>query len=119
MALQRVDLEAGTLYVDRQVTQDGENEKARTTRQKAITKGRGRAHCIRHMKWRDLDEGRAVPLPASIAARISDHVRHYGAYSVKQGPNRLAGTEQWSNLVDLISVIGSPRPAAGAHRCGR
>ncbi|MFE0644596.1 tyrosine-type recombinase/integrase [Streptomyces sp. NPDC058877] len=63
-----------------------------------MTKGRGRAHCIRHLKWRDLDEGRAVPLPASIAARISDHVRHYGTYSVKQGPNRLAGDYLFSNV---------------------
>ncbi|GAA3398840.1 hypothetical protein [Streptomyces roseoviridis] len=50
VTLQQFDFEAGVLYVDRQVTQDGESEKPRTARQKAITKGRGRAHRVRHLK---------------------------------------------------------------------
>ncbi|MFD4861019.1 tyrosine-type recombinase/integrase [Streptomyces atratus] len=98
VTLQQFDLESGTLYVDRQVTQDGENEEPKTAVQKAITKGRGRAHCVRHLKWRDLDEGRAVPVPPTIAAKVQEHVRLYGTFRVEEGPNRLEGDYLFSNV---------------------
>ncbi|MFH9862272.1 tyrosine-type recombinase/integrase [Streptomyces sp. NPDC017202] len=98
VTLQQFDLENGTLYVDRQVTQDGENEEPKTAVQKAITKGRGRAHCVRHLKWRDLDEGRAVPVPPTIAAKVQEHVRMYGTFRVEEGPNRLEGDYLFSNI---------------------
>lgn len=98
VTLQQFDLEGGTLYVDRQVTQDGENEEPKTAVQKAITKGRGRAHCVRHLKWRDLDEGRAVPVPPTIAAKVQEHVRMYGTIRVEEGPNRLEGDYLFSNI---------------------
>ncbi|MFF9336825.1 tyrosine-type recombinase/integrase [Streptomyces albogriseolus] len=98
VTLQQFDLESGTLYVDRQVTQDGENEEPKTAVQKAITKGRGRAHCVRHLKWRDLDEGRAVPVPPTIVAKVQEHVRRYGTLSVEEGPNRLEGDYLFSNI---------------------
>ncbi|GAA2264232.1 hypothetical protein GCM10010415_30170 [Streptomyces atrovirens] len=98
VTLQQFDLESGTLYVDRQVTQDGENEEPKTAVQKAITKGRGRAHCVRHLKWRDLDEGRAVPVPPTIAAKVQEHVRMYGTFRVEEGPNRLEGDYLFSNI---------------------
>ncbi|MET9953824.1 hypothetical protein ABZ135_20020 [Streptomyces sp. NPDC006339] len=98
VTLQQFDFEVGVLYVDRQVTQDGENEKPNTARQAAITKGRGRAHCVRHLKRRDMDEGRAVPLPAYIAAKVKGHVRLYGAFRVEERPNRLKGDCVFSNV---------------------
>ncbi|MER6121957.1 tyrosine-type recombinase/integrase [Streptomyces sp. NPDC001795] len=98
VTLQQFDFEGGTLYVDRQVTQDGENEEPKTAVQKAKTKGRGRAHCIRHLKWRDLDEGRAVPVPPSIAAKVQEHVRLYGTFRVEEGLNRLEGDYLFSNI---------------------
>lgn len=98
VTLQQIDFEAGTLFVDRQVTQDGENEKPKTPRQRARTKGRGRAHRIRHLKWRDMDEGRAVPLPAYIAAKVREHVRLHGTFRVEEGLNRLAGDYLFSNV---------------------
>ncbi|MEU8810975.1 tyrosine-type recombinase/integrase [Streptomyces violaceoruber] len=98
VTLQQFDLESGTLYVDRQVTQDGENEEPKTAVQKAITKGRGRAHCVRHLKWRDLDEGRAVPVPPTIAAKVQEHIRMYGTFRVEEGPNRLEGDYLFSNI---------------------
>ncbi|WP_329594594.1 site-specific integrase [Streptomyces sp. NBC_01362] len=98
VTLQQFDLESGTLYVDRQVTQGGDNEEPKTAVQKAITKGRGRAHCVRHLKWRDLDEGRAVPVPPTIAAKVQEHVRLYGTFRVEEGPNRLEGDYLFSNV---------------------
>lgn len=98
VTLKQFDFEAGTLYVDRQITQDGENEVPQTRVQKAITKGKGRAHCIRHLKWRDLDEGRAVPLPATIAAKAKEHIRLYGTFRVDGGLNRLEGDYLFSNV---------------------
>ncbi|MFI8392211.1 tyrosine-type recombinase/integrase [Streptomyces sp. NPDC085540] len=98
VTLQQIDFEAGLIYVDRQITQDGENEEPRTAVQKAITKGRGRAHCIRHLKWRDLDEGRAVPLPPTIAAKVQEHVERYGSFHVENGVNRLQGDYLFSNI---------------------
>ncbi|MFJ5974626.1 tyrosine-type recombinase/integrase [Streptomyces sp. NPDC093060] len=98
VTLQQFDFESGTLYVDRQVTQDGENEEPRTTVQKAITKGRGRAHCVRHLKWRDLDEGRAVPIPPTIATKVQEHIRLYGTFRVEEGLNRLEGDYLFSNI---------------------
>ncbi|MFK4688201.1 tyrosine-type recombinase/integrase [Streptomyces pristinaespiralis] len=98
VTLQQFDFESGTLYVDRQVTQDGENEEPRTAVQKAITKGRGRAHCIRNLKWRDLDEGRAVPVPPTIAVKVQEHVRVYGTFRVEEGLNRLEGDYLFSNI---------------------
>ncbi|MGW4162476.1 tyrosine-type recombinase/integrase [Streptomyces sp. NPDC004788] len=98
VTLHQFDFEAGVLYVDRQITQDGENEKPKTARQKAITKGRGRAHRVRHLKWRVLDEGRAIPLPAFIAAKVKEHVRLHGTFRVEEGPNRLKGDYLFSNV---------------------
>ncbi|RKT08238.1 site-specific recombinase XerD [Streptomyces sp. 3211.6] len=98
VSLQQIDFEAGVLYVDRQITQDGENEEPRTRRQKAATKGRGRAHCIRHLKWRDQDEGRGVPIPTTIAAKIRDHIDKYGTYRVETGLNRIEGDYLFSNV---------------------
>ncbi|MEU3556384.1 tyrosine-type recombinase/integrase [Streptomyces fragilis] len=98
VTLQQFDFESGTLHVDRQVTQDGENEEPKTAVQKAITKGRGRAHCVRHLKWRDLDEGRAVPVPPTIAAKVQEHVRLHGTFRVEEGPNRLEGDYLFSNV---------------------
>ncbi|WP_078963322.1 tyrosine-type recombinase/integrase [Streptomyces durhamensis] len=95
--LQQFDFESGTLYVDRQVAQDGENEEPKTAVQKAITKGRGRAHCIRRLKWRDLDEGRAVPVPPTIVAKVQEHVRLYGTFRVEEGLNR-RGDYLFSNI---------------------
>ncbi|GHC57731.1 tyrosine-type recombinase/integrase [Streptomyces cinnamoneus] len=63
-----------------------------------MTKGRGRAHCIRHLKWRDQDEGRSVPLPATIAAKIHEHLRLYGTFRVEDGLNRIAGDYLFSNI---------------------
>ncbi|WP_328485923.1 tyrosine-type recombinase/integrase [Streptomyces zaomyceticus] len=98
VTLQQFDLEEGTLYVDRQITQDGENEEPVTAVQKARTKGRGRFHCIRQLKWRDLDEGRAVPLPPTIAAKVTEHIRLYGTFRVEDGLNRLEGDYLFSNV---------------------
>lgn len=98
VTLQQLDLESGMLYVNRQITQDGENEEPKTAVQKAITKGRGRAHCVRHLKWRDLDEGRAVPVSPTIAAKVQEHVRLYGTFRVEEGPNRLEGDYLFSNV---------------------
>ncbi|WP_405792544.1 site-specific integrase [Streptomyces sp. NBC_00029] len=98
VTLQQFDFEAGLIFVDRQVTQDGENEEPKTAVQKAITKGRGRAHCVRHLKWRDLDEGRAVPLPPSIAAKVQEHVQRYGTFRVRDAVNRLPGDYLFSNV---------------------
>jgi integrase len=93
-----VDFETGILYVDRQVAQDGESEKPRTPRQKAATKGRGRAHRVRHLKWRDQDEGRAVPMPATVAAKVRRHIEEYGTYRVENGLNRIEGDYLFSNV---------------------
>ncbi|GGX75819.1 tyrosine-type recombinase/integrase [Streptomyces hiroshimensis] len=98
VSLQQIDFENGTLHVDRQITQDGKNEEPTTKRQKAVTKGRGRAHCIRHLKWRDQDEGRSVPLPATIAAKIREHLQLHGTFRVEDGLNRIAGDYLFSNI---------------------
>ncbi|WP_329404444.1 tyrosine-type recombinase/integrase [Streptomyces melanogenes] len=98
VCLQQIDFEAGVLYVDRQTTQDGENEEPKTRRQRAVTKGRGRAQCIRHLKWRDQDEGRAVPIPTTIAAKIRQHIEQYGTYRVENGLNRIEGDYLFSNV---------------------
>ncbi|MFD7738016.1 tyrosine-type recombinase/integrase [Kitasatospora sp. NPDC059800] len=98
VSLGQFDFEAGVLNVDRQVTQDGENEKPRTRRQAAITKGRGRAHQIRHLKWRDEDESRSVPIPPIISQKVLEHVAEFGTYRVEEGPNRMAGDYLFSNL---------------------
>lgn len=98
VSLQQFDFEAGTLYVDRQITQDGENTDAQTKVQKAITKGRGRAHTIRHLKWRDRDEGRAVPLPHTIATKVKEHIKRYGALRIEKGLNRMAGDYLFANV---------------------
>jgi integrase len=98
VTLQQFDVDSGTLHVDRQVPQNGENEEPKTAVQKAITKGRGRAHCIRHLKRPDLDEGRAVPVPPTIAVKVEEHVRLYGTFRVEEGPNRLEGDYLFSNI---------------------
>ncbi|WP_329343824.1 site-specific integrase [Streptomyces sp. NBC_01352] len=98
VTLQQFDFEAGMLYVDRQITQDGENEAPRTKRQKANTKGRGRAHTIRHLKWRDYDEGRGVPLPRTIEAKVREHIRCYGTFRVETGLNRMEGDYLFANV---------------------
>ncbi|MEX2984274.1 tyrosine-type recombinase/integrase [Streptomyces sp. C36] len=98
VSLGQFDFEADVLYVDRQVTQDGANEKPRTQRQKAITKGRGRAHRIRHLKWREADEGRAVPMSAYVARKVQEHVAKFGTYRVEDGANRMAGDYLFSNV---------------------
>ncbi|MEU8543106.1 site-specific integrase [Streptomyces sp. NPDC048717] len=124
VTLEQFDFESGVLYVDRQVTQDGENEKPKTARQKAITKGRGRAHCVRHLKWRDMDEGRAVPLPAYVASKVKEHVRLYGTFRVEGGPNRLKGDYMFSNVgrtnILMYSLVDrlwrGARKAAGVVR---
>ncbi|MFE2165291.1 tyrosine-type recombinase/integrase [Streptomyces sp. NPDC059447] len=98
VTLQQFDFEAGLIYVDRQITRDGEDEEPGTAVQKAITKGRGRAHCVRHLKWRDVDEGRAVPLPPSIAAEVREHVWLYGTFHVGEALNRLPGDYLFCNV---------------------
>ncbi|MFI5761572.1 tyrosine-type recombinase/integrase [Streptomyces sp. NPDC051563] len=124
VCLQQIDFDAGVLYVDRQITQDGENEKPKTRRQKAATKGRGRAHCIRHLKWRDQDEGRAVPIPTSIVVKIRQHVEHHGTFRVATGLNRIEGDYLFSNVggtnILMYSLVDrlwrSAKAAAGITR---
>ncbi|MFF0700172.1 tyrosine-type recombinase/integrase [Streptomyces tendae] len=98
VTLQQFDFDQGILYVDRQITQDGANEEPATKRQKARTKGRGRAHTIRHLKWRDHDEGRAVPLPRTIETKVHEHLRLYGTYRVEEGLNRMQGDYLFANV---------------------
>lgn len=69
-----------------------------TKRQRAVTKGKGRAHCIRHLKWRDQDEGRSVPMPATITTKIRDHLKLHGTFRVEDGVNRIAGDYLFSNV---------------------
>ncbi|QIZ00624.1 hypothetical protein HEP87_51300 [Streptomyces sp. S1D4-11] len=57
-----------------------------------------RACCTRHLKWRDLDEGRAVPVPPTIAAKVQEHVRLYGAFRVEEGLNRLEGDYLFAHI---------------------
>lgn len=124
VTLQQFDFEDGMLYVDRQVTQDGLNEEPKTKRQKAVTKGRGRAHTIRHLKWRDHDEGRAVPLPRTIEAKVKEHVRRYGTFRVEMGLNRMEGDYLFSNVgrtnILMYSLVDrlwrNARKAAGITR---
>ncbi|MEV3974359.1 tyrosine-type recombinase/integrase [Streptomyces sp. NPDC050698] len=124
VTLQQFDFEAGILHVDRQITQDGANEEPKSKRQKAITKGRGRAHTIRHLKWRDHDEGRAVPLPRTIEAKVKEHLQLYGTFRVEKGLNRMEGDYLFANVgrtnILMYSLVDrlwrNARQAAGITR---
>lgn len=92
VCLQQVDFAAGMLLVDRQIAQDGGAPAAGRGRR------RGRAHRIRHLKWRAPGEGRLVPLPGVIAAKVREHVRRHGTFRVADGPNRMAGDYLFANI---------------------
>jgi integrase len=92
------DFEAGVVYIDRQITQDGENQEPTTARLIAATKGKGRAHQIRHLKWRDKDEGRPVPMPTYVADKAKAHIQNFGTYRIEEGPNRMEGDYLFSNV---------------------
>ncbi|MFC4890938.1 tyrosine-type recombinase/integrase [Streptomyces beijiangensis] len=98
VTVQQIDFAAGTLYVDRQITQDGESPPPRGRGRRAVVRGRGRAHCIRHLKWRDQDEGRLVPMPVGIALKVREHLERYGTFHVEEGWNRLAGEYLFANV---------------------
>ncbi|MEU1310975.1 tyrosine-type recombinase/integrase [Streptomyces cinnamoneus] len=53
---------------------------------------------MRHLKWRDQDEGRAVPMPTTIAAKVREHLTLYGTFRVEKGLNRLEGDYLFSNV---------------------
>ncbi|MFE6746039.1 tyrosine-type recombinase/integrase [Kitasatospora purpeofusca] len=97
VSLGQFNFEANVIYVDRQVAQDGENDEPRTKWLATITKGKGQAAQIRHLKWRDSDEGRPVPMPLLISQKVRDHIREFGLYRVEEGPNRMAGDYLFSN----------------------
>ncbi|MCX4776186.1 tyrosine-type recombinase/integrase [Streptomyces sp. NBC_01264] len=50
------------------------------------------------MKWRDQDEGRAVPIPTTIVVKIRQHVEQHGTYRVATGLNRIEGDYLFSNV---------------------
>ncbi|MEU7149695.1 tyrosine-type recombinase/integrase [Streptomyces sp. NPDC045456] len=98
LTLEQFDFERGVVYVDRQIVADGENEEAKSRAQRAATKGRGRALKVRHLKWRDSDEGREVPVGSAIARKVLAHVKRFGTFRVEEGPNRMAGSYLFSNI---------------------
>ncbi|MFF7309086.1 tyrosine-type recombinase/integrase [Streptomyces sp. NPDC008137] len=99
VCLQQFDFAAGMLIVDRQITQDGGAPQAgRRRRRGADVQWRGRAHRIRHLKWRAPGEGWLVPLPSVIAAKVREHVRRHGTFRVADGPNRMAGDYLFANI---------------------
>ncbi|MFZ3492954.1 tyrosine-type recombinase/integrase [Streptomyces sp. 5.8] len=53
---------------------------------------------MRHLKWRDQDEGRAVPIPGTIVERIRQHVEQHGTSRVVTGLNRIEGDYLFSNV---------------------
>ncbi|GGR36300.1 tyrosine-type recombinase/integrase [Streptomyces roseolus] len=71
-----------------------------------------------------MDEGRAVPLPASIAAKVKKHVRVYGTFRVEEGSNRLRGDDVFSDVgrtnILMCSLVDrlwrGARKAAGITR---
>jgi integrase len=97
VSVEQVDFEEGVLHVDRQITADGENEEPVTPRELARTKGRHRALRIRHLKWRDGDDGRQVPIGRWLTEKIEEHVDQFGTFRVEDGPNRMAGHYLFSN----------------------
>ncbi|MEV5950607.1 tyrosine-type recombinase/integrase [Streptomyces sp. NPDC051993] len=124
VSLEQFDFTVGTLRVDRQITQDGEKPSSGVRRRQTRSTGRGRAHRIRHLKWRDQDEGRTVPVPASIAAKVREHVRRYGTFRVGNELNRLTGDYLFANIgrtnILMYSLISRlwhvARRAAGIAR---
>ncbi|MFF8372446.1 tyrosine-type recombinase/integrase [Streptomyces lydicus] len=92
------DFEEGVLYVDRQIVADGENEEPRTRTQRAHTRGRGRALRIRHLKWRESDEGREVPLSSSVGRKVQEHLKRHGTFRIEGGRNRIAGDYLFTNI---------------------
>ncbi|WP_244809791.1 tyrosine-type recombinase/integrase [Streptomyces sp. So13.3] len=124
VSLGQFDFADGTLRVDRQITQDGGQHLPGVRGRRVLPKRRGRAHRIRHLKGREQDEGRLVPVPLSIAAKVREHVRCYGTFRVEDGPNRLVGDYLFANLgrtnILMYSLISrlwhAARCAAGIVR---
>lgn len=101
VCLRQFDFAAGMLLVDRQITQDGGSPSAGWREHRGAAakgRGRGRAHRIRHLKWRAPGEGRLVPLPGVVAAKVREHVRSHGTFRVAAGPNRMAGGYLFANV---------------------
>ncbi|WP_329393871.1 tyrosine-type recombinase/integrase [Streptomyces lydicus] len=92
------DVEEGVLYVDRQIVADGESEEPRTRTQRAHTRGRDRALRIRHLKWRDSDEGREVPLSSFVGRKVQEHIKRHGTFRIEEGRNRMTGDYLFTNI---------------------
>ncbi|MEU9795021.1 site-specific integrase [Streptomyces sparsogenes] len=97
ISVQQIDFEEGVLSVDRQIVADGKNEAPVTATDRARTKGRHRALCIRHLKWRDSDDGRKIPIGRWLTKKIQEHIDHFGTFRVEEGPNRMVGDYLFSN----------------------
>ncbi|MCY0933674.1 tyrosine-type recombinase/integrase [Streptomyces sp. H34-S4] len=97
VTLAQVDSENGFLYVDRQIAADGENGEPVTRSEIANTKGQHRALRIRHLKSREQDEGRKIPIGGWLVDKIQDHVDQHGTFRVEEGFNRMAGDYLFSN----------------------
>jgi integrase len=97
VCLQQIDFVSGMLLVDRQITQDAAAP-AVGRRGSLRAAGQGRAHRIRHLKWRAPGEGRLVPLPGKGAAKVREHIRRHGTFRVAAGPNRMPGDYLFANI---------------------
>lgn len=85
---EQIDFREGAIWVNRQATLDGENEET----------GGKRSLCIRHLKWKDADEGRSTPMPDFVATELHRHVRKYGMIRLEDGPNRMSGNYVFGNV---------------------
>ncbi|MGW4922793.1 tyrosine-type recombinase/integrase [Streptomyces parvulus] len=97
VCLQQIDFVSGMLLVDRQITQDAAAPTV-GRRGRLGGAGQGRAHRIRHLKWRAPGEGRLVPLPGKVAAKVREHIRRHGTFRVADGPNRMPGDYLFANI---------------------
>ncbi len=97
VCLQQIDFVSGMLLVDRQITQDAAAPTV-GRRGRLGAAGQGRAHRIRHLKWRAPGEGRLVPLPRKVAVKVREHIRRHGTLRVAAGPNRMPGDYLFANI---------------------
>ena len=51
-----------------------------------------------HLVHMEAGQGRAVPLPPSIAARVQEHLQRYGTFRARDAVNRLPGDYLFSNV---------------------
>ncbi|MFF6945541.1 tyrosine-type recombinase/integrase [Streptomyces lavendulae] len=94
------------------------------TPKETTSKGRGGAHRIRNLKWREADEGRAVPIPTFVAQKVKEHLAAFGTYHLEEGANRMAGEYLFSNVgrtnILMYSLVNrlwtEARRAAGITR---